>query len=86
MKLFKLLLALVILFLAVLGAFAVFGLVLVLFKWLVIIGVIALVGVGAYKLLSGPDEEERAALSPAEVELMKAERMLAEIRRKELTK
>jgi threonine/homoserine/homoserine lactone efflux protein len=86
MKLFKLLFALVVLFLAVLGAFALFGLVAVLFKWLVILGVVALLGVGAYKLLSGPDEDAHAALSPAEAELMKAERMLAELRRKELTK
>lgn len=86
MKLFKLLFALVVLFLAVLGAFALFGLVAVLFKWLVIFGVIALLGVGAYKLLSGPEEDAHAALSPAEVELLKAERMLAELRRKELTK
>jgi uncharacterized MnhB-related membrane protein len=86
MKLFKLLFALVVLFLAVLGAFALFGLVAVLFKWLVIFGVIAVLGVGAYKLLSGPDEDAHAALSPAEAEMMKAERMLAELRRKELTK
>jgi len=86
MKLFKLLFALVVLFLAVLGAFALFGLVAVIFKWLVIFGVIALLGVGAYKLLSGPDEDAHAALSPAEVEMLKAERMLAELRRKELTK
>ncbi|MBV9928979.1 MAG: hypothetical protein JOZ96_28460 [Acidobacteria bacterium] len=86
MKLFKLLFALVVLFLAVLGAFALFGLVAVIFKWLVIFGVIALLGVGAYKLLSGPDEDAHAALSPAEVEMLKAERMLAELRHKELTK
>ena len=86
MKLFKLLLALVALLFVVWGAFWLFGLVAALFKWLVVLGVIALAGVGAYKLLAGPDGEETAALSPAEAEMLKAERMLAEIRRKQLTK
>ena len=86
MSFFKIILALLVLFLAVLGAFAIYGLVLVLLKWLVILGVIALAGVGAYKLLAGPDGEEPAALSPAEAEMLKAERMLAELRRKQLTK
>ena len=90
MKFFKLLLALVALVFVVWGAFWVFGIVAgllyFLVKWAVIIGVIALAGVGAYKLVAGPDEEPRAELSPAEVEMMKAERMLAEIRRKQLSK
>ena len=86
MKLFKLLLALVALLFVVWGAFWLFGLVAALFKWLVIFGVIALAGVGAYKLLAGPDEAEPpAALSPAEAEMLKAERMLAELRRKQLS-
>jgi hypothetical protein len=86
MKLFKLLLALVALVLVVWGGFWLFGLVFALFKWLVILGVIALAGVGAYKLLAGPDKDEYAALSPAEAEMMKTERMLAELRRNQLTK
>ncbi|HEX7955657.1 MAG TPA: hypothetical protein VF508_01870 [Pyrinomonadaceae bacterium] len=86
MKLLKLLFALVALLFLVWGAFWLFGLVAALFKWLVILGVVALVGVGAYKLLAGPDEDEPAALSPAEAEMLKAERMLAELRRKQLTK
>lgn len=69
---------------ALLGAVA--GLLYALVKWAIIIGVVALAGVGAYKMLSGPDEDAPAALSPAEAELMKAERMLADLRRKELTK
>lgn len=85
MSFFKIVLALLVLFLAALGAFALYGLVLVLLKWFVILGVIALAGVGAYKLLSKPDEE-RLELSPAEREMQKAERMLAELRRKQLTK
>lgn len=86
MKLLKILVALLVLIFAVWGAFALFGLVAALFKWLLILGVIALAGVGAYKLLSGPGEEPRPELSEAEVEMMKAERMLAELRRKQLTK
>jgi hypothetical protein len=86
MKLIKLLLALVALVFGVWGAFWLFGLVIGLFKWLVVFGVIALAGVGAYKLLAGPDEDARPELTSAEAEMMKAERMLAELRRRQLTK
>ena len=90
MKLFKLLLLLFALVFVVWGAFWLFGVVAsllyALVKWAVILGVIALAGVGAYRLLSGPDEGEPAALSPAEAEMLKAERMLADLRRKQLTK
>jgi hypothetical protein len=90
MKLIKLLLALVALVFVVWGAFWVFGIVAgllyFLVKWAVILGVIALAGVGALKLLGGKDEGARAELSPAETEMLKAERMLAEIRRKQLSK
>jgi hypothetical protein len=86
MNFFKVVIALLVLVLAVFGAFALFGVVAVLFKWLVILAVIALAGVGAYKLLSGPDEEPQPRLNSAEAEMMKAERMLAEIRSKQLTK
>ena len=90
MKFFKLLLALVALVFVVWGAFWVFGIVAgllyALIKWAVILGVIALAGVGAYKLLAGPDRDAPPELSPAEAEMMKAERMLAELRRKQLTK
>jgi hypothetical protein len=84
-KFFKFLLVLAVLIFAVWGAFALFGLVFVLFKWLLILGVVALAGVGAYKLLSKPDEE-RLELSSAEREMQQAEHMLAELRRKQLTK
>ena len=82
---FKIILALLVLVLAVGGGFALFGLVAWLFKWFVILGVITLAGVGAYKLLSKPDEP-RLELSSAEAEMLKAEQMLAEIRQKQLTK
>jgi hypothetical protein len=90
MKLFKLLLILLALVFVVWGGFWLFGIVAgllyALVKWAIILGVIALAGVGAYKLFAGPDKGEQAALSPAEVEMLKAERLLADLRRKELTK
>ena len=90
MKLFKLLFILLALVFVVWGAFWLFGIVAgllyFLVKWAVIIGVIALAGAGAYKLFAGPDEDVHAALSPAEAEMLKAERLLADLRRKELTK
>ena len=90
MKFFKFLLLIVALLFVVWGAWAllgaVAGLLYALVKWAVIIGVVALAGVGAYKLLASPDDDAQAALSPAEAEMLKAERMLAELRRKELTK
>ena len=90
MKFFKFLLLLIALVFVVWGAFwllgAVAGLLYALVKWALIIGVIALAGAGAYKLLTGPDSDEYAALSPAEAEMLKTERMLAELRRKQLTK
>jgi hypothetical protein len=90
MKLFKLLLLFVALVFVIWGGFWLFGVVAgllyALVKWAIIIGVVALAGVGAYKLLAGPEREEQAALSPAEAEMLKAERLLADLRRKELTK
>lgn len=90
MKFFKYLLIFFALIFVLWGAWAllgvVAGLLYALVKWAIIIGVVALVGVGAYKLLAGSDKEAPAALSPAEAEMLKAERMLAELRRKELTK
>ena len=90
MKLIKLLLIFFALIFVIWGAWAllgaVAGLLYALVKWVVILGVIALAGVGAYKLLAGPDKDDVPALSPAEAEMLKAERMLAELRRKELTK
>ena len=90
MKLFKLLFILLALVFVVWGAFWLFGIVAgllyFLVKWVVIIGVIALAGAGAYKLFAGPDEGAPAELSSAEAEMLKAERLLADLRRKELTK
>jgi hypothetical protein len=90
MKLLKFLLLLVALFFVVWGAWALLGFVAgvlyAVLKWAIIIGVIALAGAGAYKLLAGPDGDAPAELSAAEAEMLKAERMLAELRRKQLSK
>jgi len=82
-SLFKLIIVVCLLALAIVGGIALFSVVAALFKWLVILGVIALAGVGAYKLLSKSDEP-RLELSSAEAEMLKAEQMLAEIRQKQL--
>ena len=86
MNIVKILLILLAIALVGVGAVALFGVVAALLKWVVVFGVIALAGVGAYKLFAGPDRDEQAALSPAEAEMLKAERLLADLRRKELTK
>ena len=90
MKLLKLLLLIFALFFVVWGAWALLGFVAgvlyAVLKWAIIIGVIALAGAGAYKLLAGPDRDAPYELSAAEAEMLKTERMLAELRRKELTK
>jgi hypothetical protein len=86
MKLFKVVLVLIALFLMVLGGLALYGLFFVLLKWAVILGVLALAGVGAYKMLSKSDKPQLGELSSAELEMMKAERMLADLKRNQLTK
>jgi hypothetical protein len=86
MKIFKVLLILFALFLMVMGGLALYGLFFALLKWAVILGVIALAGVGAYKLISKPDAEPHRELSSAEAEMLKAERMLAELKRRQLSK
>lgn len=87
MNIFKIILALVVLFLAALGAFAVFGLVAALFKYLLFFGVIILVGAVAYKALKKDDRVYEYQLgSDPESELARADRLLEEMRRKQLTK
>jgi hypothetical protein len=90
MKIIKVLVALLLLVFVAWGAFALLGvmagLLYALVKWAIILGVVALVGVGAYKLLAGPDKNSYPELSSAEAEMLKTERMLAELRRNQLTK
>lgn len=88
MNFMKIILALVVLFLAALGAFAVFGLVAALFKYLLLFGVIFLVGAVAYKALKGGDERtvEYQLGNDPDSELARTDRLLEELRRKQLTK
>jgi uncharacterized BrkB/YihY/UPF0761 family membrane protein len=86
MNVFKIILALVVLFLAALGAFAVFGIVAALFKYLVFFGVIILVGAVAYKALKRDDRPAGYELGSDESELARADRILEEMRRKQLMK
>lgn len=85
MNVFKLLLGLLVLILAVVGAFFVFGLLAAVFHWLVWLGIIALVVGVAYKALK---KSERAPerLEGPDVELERTERLLEEFRRKQLIK
>lgn len=88
MKILKVLLILLAIALVGVGAVALFGVIAALLKWVVIFGVIALAGVGAYKLLSksGGGDPQLGELSSAELEMMKTERLLAELKRNRLTK
>jgi hypothetical protein len=85
MNILKFLLAVGVLILAVFGLLALFGLLAALVKYLLIFGVVALAGLGVYKFLSKSDGPQ-LELSSAEMEMMKAERMLAELKSKRLTK
>ena len=83
----KVLLALLVLVLAVVGGFAIFGLVAWLFKYLIFFGVLALVGAVAYKALKKGDRPETYQLGDySEGDLARTDRILEEMRRKQLTK
>ncbi len=86
MNVFKILLALVVLLLAALGAFAVFGIVAALFKYIVFFGVVLLVGAVAYKALKKGDRPGDYQLAGPEDDFARADRLLEELRRKQLTK
>jgi len=86
MNVTKLLLALLVLVLAVLGGYALVGLVAWLFKYIVLLGVVLLVGAVAYKALKGGGEREPYQLSDHESDLARTDRLLEELRRKQLTK
>ncbi|MCA1593666.1 MAG: hypothetical protein LC754_13650 [Acidobacteria bacterium] len=85
MNFFKLILALVVLFLAVLGAFALFGLVAVVIKYLFFFGLLALAGLVGYKALKKTDAPLLEA-NPFDRELERAQRSLEEIKRRQLSK
>lgn len=86
MNVFKVLLALVVLLLAVIGGFAIFGLVAWLFKYLVFFGIILLVGAVAYKALKKGESRADYQLAEHDDDFARADRLLEELRRKQLTK
>ena len=81
----KLLLMLLVLALAVVGAFFVFGLIAAAFQWLVWLGLIVLIVGVAVKLLKKSDRPTRQLDEP-DIELERADRLLEEMRRRQLTK
>ncbi len=81
----KLVLTLIALLLAIVGAFFLFGIVVSLIKLLLVVGVLVLVVSVAVKMLKKPDEE-RGELHGADVELERADRLLEELKRKQLMK
>ena len=86
MNFFKLVLVLAVLALAAFGLMAAFGFIVAIAKVLIFLGIIALAGFGAYKLLSKPDRSEVAQLDPAESELLRTQQILEEMRQKQLMK
>jgi uncharacterized membrane protein len=83
MSMFKIIFTAILLLLAAVGAFMLFGLVVAAAKFLFFLGVLALVGMGAFKLLKKserPELEERGAQN----ELAEAQRLIEEIKRKQL--
>lgn len=88
MKTAKLLFYAVVLFLAVLGGFMLFGAIISAAQYLIWLGAILLVGFVAVKLLKKkrPERPELEASSPAERELQDALRRIEEIKRAQLPK
>ncbi|MGB8508262.1 MAG: hypothetical protein WCD76_07650 [Pyrinomonadaceae bacterium] len=87
MNFFKVILALVVLFLAVLGAFALFGLLAVVVKYLFFLGILVLAGAVGYRALKkSGDSPPLLEANRFDIELEKANRSLEEIRRKQLMK
>ena len=86
MNFFKILIALLVLLLAALGAMMLYGVLVAAVKLLFYVGVIALVGAIAYKALRRSEPApELGAWTREDRELEKAERLLEELKRRQLT-
>jgi hypothetical protein len=83
MSFFKIILALLVLLLAALGALMLYGILVATVKILFYLGIIALVGAFAYKALSKSKPKGLLAWTP-DGELEKSERLLEEIRSRRL--
>jgi threonine/homoserine/homoserine lactone efflux protein len=84
MKIAKLLFYAVVLFLAVLGGFMLFGALISAAQYLVWLGAILLIGFVAVKLLKKKPERPQLETPPAERELQEALRRIEEIKRAQL--
>ena len=85
MSFFKLVIGVLLLLLAALGALALYGILAAAVKLLFYVGVIALVGAVAYKVLKKSEPLAELPARPADRELEKAERLLEELKRRQLT-
>ncbi len=83
MNFFKIILALLLLLVAALGALMLYGILVATVKVLFYVGIIALVGAFAYKALSKSEPKELLAWAP-DGELEKTERLLEEVKRRRL--
>ena len=86
MNKFKIVLALLVLLLAAVGAFFVFGLIAWAFQYLLWIGVLAVIVGVAYKVLKRPARPQLKELDAPEWELDRADRVLEDMKRKQLLK
>ncbi|HEY0322626.1 MAG TPA: hypothetical protein VGC66_16855 [Pyrinomonadaceae bacterium] len=84
MKTAKILFYAVVLFLAAMGAFMLFGVIMSVAQYLVWLGAILLVGFVAVKLLKKKPERPQLKTSPEERDLQDALRKIEEIRRAQL--
>ncbi|MCA1633798.1 MAG: hypothetical protein LC802_08785 [Acidobacteria bacterium] len=84
MSFFKIILWLLVLLLAALGALMVYGIFVAAVKLLFYVGIIALVGAVAYKALHKSERSELEAWAP-DRELEKTERLLDEVKSRRLT-
>ena len=85
MSFFKIVIGVLLLLLAALGALALYGILAAAVKLLFYVGVIALVGAVAYKVLRKSEPLAELGPRPADRELEKAERLLEELKRRQLT-
>jgi membrane protein implicated in regulation of membrane protease activity len=86
MNKFKIIVALAVLLLAAVGAFFVFGLIAWAFQYLFWIGVLAVVVGVAYKVLKRPARPQLREIDGPDWELDRADRVLEDMKRKQLLK
>lgn len=86
MNKFKIVLALLVLLLAAVGAFFVFGLIAWAFQYLLWIGVLAVIVGVAYKVLKRPARPQLRELDAPDWELDRADRVLEDMKSRQLLK